>query len=192
MRAFPLEDFAARADDEPLPQAEDRLRAYEEGYKAGWDDAAAAEAQAQDHITAEFGKTLGDMAFGYHEARAHIMGGLAPLLSAMVDCVLPTLASKGFARTVADSVLPLARDLADRPLELHVCPENAPALEPLLADMPNLPLTLIRDDSLGPGQALLSTPRQAREIDLDAMLRDLGTALDDFLAPNTEETRRHG
>lgn len=192
MRAFPLEDFAATAAPDTRAAAEDRLHAYEEGYKAGWDDANSTEAQAQDRISAEFSKTLEDMTFGYHEARGHILASLAPLLTDMVARVLPTLAEQGFARTVADTVLPLAEAAADQPLELRICPENASAMARLLDNAPALPVTLVKDDTLGPGQALVSSPRQAREIDIDAMLAALKGALDDFLTTDAEEARHHG
>lgn len=193
MRSLALEDFAAPPTADSTARAEDRLRAYEEGYKAGWDDASAAEAQAQERISAEFAKTLDDMSFSYHEARSHILAGLAPLLTAMVDRVLPTLAGRGFAQTVAEFALPLAQDAAAHPLELRVSPENGPALARLLADSAGaMPLALQEDATLGPGQALLTSPRQSREIDIDAMLAALQGALDDFLTIDEEEARRHG
>ncbi|MBK1634781.1 hypothetical protein [Rhodovulum adriaticum] len=196
MRALPLEDFAAPQSAADTATEEARLQAYEQGYRAGWDDAAGAASQAQDRLDAQFIATLEEMAFGYHEARAHLMAGLAPLLRAMVDRVLPTLADRGFARTVADTALKLADDLVDQPLELHVGPETADALGRLLGDPPPLPLRVATDPTLGPGQALLSAPSQAREIDIDAMTEGLRCALDDFLtaetAPETQEARHHG
>ncbi|TCM87073.1 flagellar biosynthesis protein [Rhodovulum steppense] len=197
MTRLNLEDFSAprveepEARPEPFDAQDIRLKAFEEGYKAGWDDAAAAEAESHARITADFAKTLQEMSFSYHEARAHMLAALGPLLSAMVERVLPQIAAAGFARTVVETAMQLAETQAERPVRIRVCPENRAALEGLIATDPGLPLAVVEDDTLGPGQALVSAGTVENEIDIDGMLSALRTALDDFLTTQ-EETRHNG
>ncbi|MBL3568947.1 hypothetical protein BV509_04475 [Rhodovulum sulfidophilum] len=196
-----LEDFSnhgarPRAGREPDPApVEDtqqvRLDAYEEGYRAGWDDATAAEAESRARIGADFEKTLQELSFSYHEARTHVMEALEPLLTAMVDRVLPDLARQGFARKVVEIALELAEAEANTPLQLRVCPENRDALEELAGADPGLPLQIVDDATLGPGQALLRGGAGEREIDIDGMLAAIRSALNDFMTTE-EEARRHG
>ncbi|GAA0290766.1 FliH/SctL family protein [Rhodovulum strictum] len=197
MTRFRLEDFSAPrpaktvAQPEP-PDAQDvRLKAFEEGYKAGWDDAAAAEDAARARITADFAKTLQEMSFSYHEARAHMLGALGPLLTTMVERVMPQIAAAGFARTVVETAMQLAETQADRPVRIRVCPENRPALEDVIAADPGLPLDIVDDATLGPGQALVAAGTAESEIDIDGMLSAIRTALDDFLTTQ-KESRTHG
>ncbi|ARE40417.1 ABC transporter, ATP-binding protein, flagellar [Rhodovulum sp. P5] len=198
MSRLKFEDFsvpapqkaAAVAAPAPDPQ-EERLNAYEEGYKAGWDDAIAAEAAAQTRISADFGKTLQEMTFSYNEARAHVMGALGPLLTAMVERVMPQIAADGFARTVVKTAMQMAESEADHPLSLRVCPENRMPLEDLVGKDPGLPLKIVEDDTLGPGQALISSTTRESEVDIDGMLLALRTGLEEFLTAE-EEARRHG
>jgi flagellar M-ring protein FliF len=73
-----LEDFAtlagpaAQAPSDPAPALADaeRLAAYEQGYRAGWDDAVRAEAADQARIGAELARNLQEMSFSFHEARS--------------------------------------------------------------------------------------------------------------------------
>lgn len=187
----PAAQSAPAAQAAPADTQDARLNAFEDGYKAGWDDATAAETQGRERITADFAKTLQEMSFSYHEARAHVLGALGPLLTAMVERVMPQIARAGFARTVVETALQLADSEAGRPVRLRVCPENRAALEELLGHDPGLPLTVVDDDTLGPGQALVSAGIAEREIDIDGMLSSIQTALDDFLTTQ-EEARHHG
>ncbi|TCO73378.1 flagellar biosynthesis protein [Rhodovulum euryhalinum] len=199
MNRLNLEDFSAPqpAAQQPVAQPEPpdtqdmRLNAYENGYKAGWDDATAAEAEARTRIAADFAKTLQEMSFSYHEARAHVLGALGPLLNAMVERVIPQIAADGFARTVVETAMQIADAEVDRPVRMRVCPENRDALEELVGRDPGLPLVVVEDDTLGPGQALVSAGTAEKEIDIDGTLSAIRTALEDFLTTQ-EETRRHG
>ncbi|OLS53657.1 hypothetical protein [Rhodovulum sulfidophilum] len=193
-----LEDFSDHEADpriDPDPPAIDaeeiRLNAYEEGYRAGWDDASAAEAAARTRIGADFEKTLQELSFGYHEARVHVLEALEPLLSVMVERVLPELARGGLARKVVEIAREMAEAEADRPLQLQVCPENREALEELVGADPGLPLRIVDDSALGPGQAVLRGGAAEREIDIDGMLAAIRSALNDFMTTE-EEARRHG
>lgn len=199
MSRLRLEDFSKPTSVHSVEIAssldlqEAKLQSFEDGYKAGWDDAAAAEAEGHARIGADFAKTLQELSFGYHEARAHVLGALGPLLTAMVERVMPQIARAGFARTVVATAMEAAEREADRPLHLRVCPENRSALEEIMAEDPGLPLKIVEDDTLGPGQALLSGATGESEIDIDGMLSSLRAALDDFLTTETqEEARRHG
>ncbi|ARC90086.1 hypothetical protein [Rhodovulum sp. MB263] len=198
MSRLMLEDFSdqgACPQSEPDPPAIDaqeiRLNAYEEGYRAGWDDASAAEAEARTRIGADFEKTLQELSFGYHEARVHVLEALEPLLCVMVERVLPELARGGLARKVVEITREMAETEANRPLQVQVCPENREALEELVGDDPGLPLRIVDDPTLGPGQAVLRGSAAEREIDIDGMLAAIRGALNDFMTTE-EEARRHG
>lgn len=197
MSRLTLENFTGSepktqpAAPEPEDLQEVKLAAYEDGYKAGWDDAVAAEAENRERVGADFAKTLQEIAFAYHEARAHVLSALGPLLSAMVERVVPHIAEAGFARTVVETALPMAETAADHPLTLRVCPENRDALEAVIGSDPGFPLTIVEDDTLGPGQALIASDTRECEVDIDGMQAAIRTALEEFLTIE-EETRRHG
>ncbi|MGC9418062.1 MAG: flagellar biosynthesis protein [Rhodovulum sp.] len=202
MSRLNLEDFSARQvaqtpaarpaePVEPADTQDVRLSAFEDGYKAGWDDATAAETQGRERIAADFAKTLQEMAFSYHEARAHVLGALGPLLTAMVERVMPHLAAAGFARTVVETAMQIAETEADRPVRMRVCPENRAALEELVGAEPGMPIAIVEDDTLGPGQALVSAGEIEREIDIDGVLSAIETALEEFQTIQ-KEARHHG
>lgn len=197
-RLLVLEDFtpdmpvaAASASGSAVLTEEARLAAYEDGYKAGWDDAVTAESSAKARIGADFEKTLQDLSFSFHEARSHVLNGIGPLLAMMAEKVLPEMARSHFAETVTEIVQAAAARAADRPVELVVNPENRPALDELMAEEPALPVTLIEEPSLGPGQAFIRAASAETAVDLDAVLEDIRAAVEGFLAGDEREQKIH-
>lgn len=154
-----------------------RLEGYEAGYKAGWDDASRAETEAQERIGADFARNLQDLGFTFHEARSHVMQALEPLLSAMVDRVLPDLVSRTMGQTIVEELLPLASDAADAPIEVVICPASRPAIEPLLSDATALPFLLVEEPTLAEGQVFLRSQEHERHIDFTQVVDRIGDAI---------------
>lgn len=205
---FPLEDFGATArrpqqsvQTEPPPPAEPprqnpeeieaaRMAAYEQGYKAGWDDATQAEADGQSRIDAEFARNLQDLGFTFHEARSHVMKALEPLLNGMVEKVLPQLVSETLGQTILEHILPLAEDASDAPIHIAVAPESRPAIQKLLETSISFPLEIIEEPSLAEGQVYLRIGEQEKKIDLDSAVTKIGQAINAVYTLN-EEVLKH-
>ena len=206
-RMFPLEDFGGlrpapkpktASTSQPQQQGIDetqvesiRMAAYEQGYKAGWDDAARAEAEEQSRIGAEFARNLQDLGFTFHEARSHIMKALEPLLTEMVGKVLPQLVSETLGQTILEEILPLAADASDAPIQLLISPRSLPAVKPLLDSSLTVPLEIIEEESLADGQVFLRLGDIEKKIDMDAAVEKIGTAIQSIYALN-EEAMKHG
>jgi flagellar assembly protein FliH len=167
-----------------------RLLGYESGYKAGWDDATRAEAEAQGRIGAEFARNLQDLGFTFHEARAHVMQALEPLLAGMVGRVLPELVSRTIGQTIIEELMPLASTAADAPIEVVVSPASLPALEPMLAAA-NVPFTLVEEPSLAEGQVYLRSGKLERHIDFGRAVDQIGAAINGLYELN-EKAFRNG
>lgn len=154
-----------------------RLEAYETGYRAGWEDAARTEAEDQSRIGAEFARNLQDLGFTFHEARAHVMQALEPLLTGMVERVLPRLVSETIGQTIVEELLPLATAAAGSPIEVMVSPDNRPVVEDMLARADTVPFTLVEEPTLADGQVYLRSGGLERHIDFTAAVDRIGAAI---------------
>lgn len=168
-----------------------RLEGYETGYRAGWDDAARTEAEDQSRIGAEFARNLQDLGFTFHEARAHVMQALEPLLTGMVERVLPRLVSETIGQTIVEELLPLASAAAGRPIEVMVNPANRPVVEDLLARSDTVPFTLVEEPTLADGQIYLRSGTHERQIDFTAAVDRIGAAIGSLYQLN-EKAFQHG
>ncbi len=190
-RSLVLEDFdrvvlptaseaeGGEAKEADLEQA--RLQAFENGYGAGWEDAARAHREEQDQISAELGRALQEMSFTFHEAQTALLREMESVLVGLVDTVLPAALLPSLAEMVRSRALELA-GAGHTCVEIVVVPENVARVEALAADRPAPPLRVVGEPALGPGQALLRFGRSEEKIDLDAALSDLREAVAGFAA----------
>jgi flagellar assembly protein FliH len=173
---------------------EERLAAFDKGYKAGWDDAAAAHEEEQGRIDAELAANLQQMSFTYHEARGAVLAEMAPLLRGLVEKVLPPLREGALAEMVLARIEEAAEELAGATAEIVVAPDNRPRVEALVEGKVGPPVAVVEEPSLGPGQAYLRLGRAESQIDLDRVLAEIAAAVEDFFHPaeSAAEERRHG
>lgn len=190
MPSLKLEDFGAvtqapASDPDPGMSPDEveveRLAAFDRGYSAGWEDATRAAEQDADRLKADFANTLRDMGFTFHEARAHVMRGLVPLLQAVVETILPEAVQATLGARLQEEITDLADDAADLPILLRTAPGEADAIRDTVAEVPGLPIDLAEDSSVPSGQLFLILGRSEVNMDLSGpvqRLRDTLEALD--------------
>ena len=181
-----LEDFGSGPDAHTISMSdvsleEQRLQAFENGYKAGWEDAVKAQNQDASRISTDFAANLEDLSFTLQEAQCSLMSALRPLLTGMVASVLPRLAHATLGARVVETLEDMARNATGGGAELVTAPNNVGALEKLLQDNDISTATVTAEASLGEGQVHLRLGTSEREIDLDTVLSQIGEALGGFL-----------
>ena len=162
----------------------DRMAAYEQGYQAGWDDAARAEAEDQSRIGTEFARNLQELSFTFHEARAHVIQTMEPLLTEIVGTLLPALIAESLGDTVLQELQPLIEACADTPIDLAVAPESRPALERRLPEPALATVRITEEPSLAAGQVYLRMGRTERKIDLSGAQDRIVQAIRALFAQN--------
>ena len=159
---------------------EAKLASYDSGYSAGWEDAAAAQSGDQTKVSADLARNIQSLGFTYHEARVHVLRALEPLLTEIVNRLLPNLARETLAPVVLDTLMPLAEKLADAPITLVLNPAARPAVEALLDQATGLPLTIVEEPSLSEGQVYLRLGDCETQINLDRAITEITTAVRGF------------
>lgn len=198
-RRLKLEEFdddAAGGADETVMLSNDtleelRLTAFEQGYKAGWDDAVRAEGEEQTRIRADLARNLQDLSFTYEEARATILRALTPLLREMSARILPELARQTLGETIAETLRPVAERETEIGIEIAVNPEARPAVEHALSQATLPQFSIIEEPALDTGQARLRFGERETEIDLDRVIAEIDAAVTEFFHAD-EEMRDHG
>jgi len=161
---------------------EAKLASYDQGYAAGWEDAAAAQSDDQSRMRADLARHLQALGFSYQEARMHVLKAIEPLLVEMVSRLLPDLARETLAPVVLEALMPMAEALADTPVTLTMNPAARSAIEALLEQATGLPLILHEEPTLGEGQVYLRLGSAETEVDLDRAIADITAAVRGFFA----------
>ncbi|RID90899.1 flagellar biosynthesis protein [Gemmobacter lutimaris] len=190
-----LEVFESQAETEALAPdrasaaEEERLAAYEQGYSAGWEDAANAANQDQTQIRGDLARSIQALGFTFHDARMHVLKALAPLIREMVNRLLPEVAHAALAPVVLETLMPLAKDLAEAPVELVLNPAARLPVETLLEHATGLPLRIVEEPTLGEGQVYLRLGETETRIDLDRATQELSTAVYNFFGLSEQDRR---
>lgn len=165
---------------ESLALEEAKLAAYEQGYRAGWDDAATAQQQDQTQIHSELARNLKGLSFTLADARQHVLGAMEPLLQEMTARLLPAIARHALAPTILNSLRPLAERASQSPVEILINPTARLAVETMLAQSNGPPTHLTDEPSLGEGQAFLRLGQSETRIDLDGAIAEIAQAVSDY------------
>lgn len=193
MIGLKLEIFESEAEAAQLAptraaaMAEERLAAYDQGYAAGWEDAANAASQEQAQIRGDLARNIQALGFTFHDARLHVLRALAPLMQEMVTRLLPDVAREALAPVVLETLMPLAETLAEAPVELVLNPASRAPVEALLEQATGLPLRLVEEPTLGEGQVYLRLGETETRIDLDRATQELVTAVRNFFGLSEQD-----
>ena len=160
---------------------EERLLAFEKGYRAGWDDAASAHSGEQRRISTELGQNLQDMSFTYHEAYAALSRDIGEVLRGLVAKVFPGAIGAALTET-AQARIDAILEANTVPVEITVAPQNVARLEALVEGEAAPPLKIVAEGSLGEGQAYLRFGAAEQKIDVQDVLADLSEVVERFAA----------
>jgi flagellar assembly protein FliH len=201
-RALILEDFdggletVRPASDSPPPDparatSETADAAYERGYRAGWDDCELGQKEARSAVSAELSRNIQELGFTYHEARAHVMSGIEPLLRTLIGKVLPEVVAATIGPAILEELAAVAETAADAPVTILVSPESHDTVAEFLAESTSLPFRLVAEPTLGEWQVFFRLGDHERRLDLTEVLDRILARLSAFTDQN-EKVLKHG
>lgn len=188
MSALRLEVFdTAPAFDgtmQPLVEAtaveEAKVASFEQGYSAGWDDAAEAQQGDQSRIRADLARNLQSLSFTFQDARDHVLQAIRPLILQMVNRLLPEVAREALAPTVLEAVMPLAEEMANAPLTLVLNPAVRRQIEDLVTEATGLPMVIDEEPTMPEGQVYIRFGTTETKVDLAQVTTDIAIAVRAF------------
>jgi len=188
MPALRLEvfDTSHAADGTPLPLVEAtaaeeaKVVAFEQGYTAGWDDAATAQQGDQSRISADLARNLQSLSFTFQDARSHVLQAIRPLMLEMINRLLPEVAHEALAPTVLEALTPIADEMSDAPMTLVLNPAVRSQVEDLVSQATGLPMVIEEEPSLSEGQVYIRFGTAEAKVDLDRVTADIAAAVRAF------------
>lgn len=174
------------SEQSELLTEEERLQAFDHGYRDGWDDAAKAHADEQNRISSELAGNLQALSFTYHEARAAVLSEMEDILKGLVSRVLPATMVPSLGEMIVERVRTVADEAAGIKVEIVVHPDNLPRIQSLVDGMIAPPLALQEEPSLGEGQAYIRLGEAEERVDLEAVLQGMSDAVAEFFEPTEQ------
>jgi len=150
---------------------EAKLEAFENGYKAGWDDAAKSHAENLDNVSVELARNLQELSFTFHEARAQILKDMRAVFSELMEKIMPRIAAENMPAIIAEQIAEIAQSEVNTRIELLVHPSNVESVSNLMPAPDQLDVVVVAEPSLGDGQARLVFADGEQNVDLSAVLQ---------------------
>lgn len=165
----------------------DLLDSFEQGYKAGWEDAVRAKTEERTSISTELARNLQDLSFTYHEARTAVLADLAPVLEQIVMKILPQAAHETLGWQIVEQLSDLASGQDQQDVEISVAPANHQAIAAILPENLPFPVNVLSDEKLSDGQSHIRFGTRERRINVDETLQGLSQALASFVHQSRKE-----
>jgi flagellar assembly protein FliH len=182
MSAVRLEDFgflsSTDVTDDPDGALQDlKLEQFEKGYSAGWEDAIKAQSENASHATDIFAKSLSDLSFTYQEAVAHMADALVPVLTEMVQKVVPRAAELGLNARLAEHLKDIITRHAGIDIVVICNPFRSAYLSELITGDFSMPVRLQEDDQLGRDCLRIRFGHQEDQLDLSEIVKEIESAV---------------
>lgn len=165
----------AADNDVASPRQTSQFQAgFEAGVEAGLQQAAA----QQDALRADVVQSISDMAFGYNEARAHLLKHINPLILITINRLLPATLQSSLGVNLHQMIAEALEIDAAAPAILSVAPDQVAAITLALADMTHPHLTIQSDARLTSHAAIVTACTGETALDLDAALAQISDIYD--------------
>lgn len=191
-----LEDFCVEQptqSDQADPASardDELLDSFEQGYKAGWEDAIRAKAEEKAHVSAALAGNLQELTFTYHDAKTSVLADLGPVLNAVVRTLLPKVAYRSMGERLVEQLLLLAETNSTKDVRISVASTEVVAVSELLPENLAFPVLVTGDAALSPGQAHINFSGREQQIDLDELLAELEKSIEAFDVHTRHKTKK--
>lgn len=169
----------------------ERLESFDKGYANGWEAATAAAETAAEERGQTLDNRLDELAFTFHEARAHVMRELGPLLDAIVRSAVPRILHDTLGTRLTELFTEMAEDAAEGEIHILTAPGEADNVTAALDGRARFPVLVRDDETLAPGSLHVRLGTAERALNLDALETSLTDALAALDTLN-KETLSHG
>jgi len=156
-----------------------RDSAYSEGIKAGAEATSRAFEEEKIRTLAPILEALNDMAFTQVEACRAMVKSMQPMVEQLVETLLPESARMGFGAEVSALICKAFEKAPAAKLIITVSPDTVPAMQSMLAPA-KAEYAIEPDPSMGGLEARVSWQGGYDQIDLDATLTQIRTAITAF------------
>lgn len=185
-RSLSLEDFtqvgSAAVEQAPLPLADDTasLDAYEAGYKTGWSDSAAAEAEVRKSVSTDLAQRLREAELTYESAKKDVLASLEPFFEDLVVTLLPRMAAEAVMPLAVQELQQLLQLDRSAEIEIVAAPGSCEAIERLMEHEVTDRAVVRGEAAFSESQISLRVGAERRDIDLSEVTQKITDAIRAF------------
>ena len=162
---------------DPRDVENEKLVSFEEGYQAGWDDAAEAQQRSETHFSDTLTENLQEISFGFHEAKAALTSEMQTLFEEVLDTLLPEVIKISVGPLIMEKILSITRDKSDQMILTEVSTADFPPLKTFFETQNLSSFELKERADLTLGQVLFRVGGNETEIDFKHTLQEIKSSV---------------
>ena len=163
---------------------------YETGYEEGFAAATAISSANTKALEQTLVQAIVDIDFSFAEARAELLGALSPLLTKVVNRLLPEITAASFGPVIVETLLSAAAADTDKSAQVHVHPSQHESIKKLMAaEKQNV--VVIEDPNLTEHSAWIGLAQDETFLDADSLLAEIRAALN-AVSLSENRVQKHG
>lgn len=166
---------------------EEKLKAFETGYSAGWEDAKTAHDQSLAALTESTKSALASLDAARVDAAKEHSLAVRDLTDALLKQVFPTYFGQSLPEHIGEEISKSLVTQADLQIEVHVSQGDLAAVQDFISEHIETPCKIATDPSLGAGQAYLQLGEAERWTDLPGLVSQISKIFDEYFCSLEEE-----
>ncbi len=160
---------------------EERLSAFEQGYQAGWDDSLQAAGGTEKKALEDMASTLSALSLSKTEIYAELLVSLRPLISDLVDSVLPVILKDSLGVQIKSLIQAHLEANESRDIVISLAKGQSDILNALTPYLSDLPCRFVEEGGFAPTQIRIGFGTdEEQEIDTQKLIAEIKTYIDRF------------
>lgn len=159
---------------------------FEEGYKAGWEDAQRAMENEKSEIGASLARNLQDLTFTYFEAKSAAVAEYEDVLEIILQHALPEIVHGTLGLRLAEELRSLAITGMSSEFALTANERDLAAINSILPEVQGVSTQAISDSDLPPGTVCWRVGGAEKRIDVTNLSEKIGQAVRGFVLEKKE------
>jgi len=158
-----------------------KLKSFESGYSAGWEDAIKAQRESGKSISEALRKSLLDIKFSREKTLQSYLKSSEPFFAIIIEKILPDIINMSIPHHIVNQLQNEFGDHIDQQVLIQTSREDLATVEGFFSTHNFQEYKIRADENLLPGQVTLGVEKSEKQIDLSQMTIELTTACNTFL-----------
>ena len=162
---------------------------FEKGYAAAWKDVLEKQDNQRQAWETQLTHSLQDLSFTYHEASAHILESLQPLLEKTLATLLPQIAEQTLPHIITEQIMEHLTTQGQPRIQITSAPDTRIELEALMPDNPELSIEMVEDPSLVTGLVFLRIGKLEQQVNTTKVATNICSTITGFFQENKKDLK---
>lgn len=177
------------SDAERSDIEDQKLEAFENGYQAGWEDAAKAQFATNATVSSTLATSLQSASLDYNDMKTSMQNSVNDVMQMVIKTILPRIAKDSLGVYICDEIKKLAEKKLEGQINLFVNEANLRQIEISCADVIPESHKIIIDKSISEDRVAIRFGENESVVDTRLVVSNISEAISEYFNSIESETQ---